>query len=91
VHCAIPNGALKEVIVAIRPEDVFLSREPTGRNNEYPAELVSQLFLGDITLYHLSAKGKNLRGKTAGADQQLEPGRSLYVRFPAEKLKIFPK
>jgi iron(III) transport system ATP-binding protein len=91
VNCAIPNGTVKDVIVAIRPEDVSLSRVPSGLNNEFPAELVSQLFLGDITLYHLSAKGKNLRGKTAGSDQQLEPGRSLYVRFPPEKLKIFPK
>jgi iron(III) transport system ATP-binding protein len=91
VTCAVPNGTVKEVIVAIRPEDVFLSREPSGLSNEFPAQLVSQLFLGDITLYHLSAEGKHLQGKTAGADQQLEPGRSLYVRFPAEKLKIFPK
>ena len=79
------------MIVAIRPEDVSLSREPSGLKNEFPAQLVSQLFLGDITLYYLSAKGKNLRGKTAGTDQQLEPGSSVYVRLPREKLKIFPK
>jgi ABC-type Fe3+/spermidine/putrescine transport system ATPase subunit len=91
VNCAVPNGMVKEVIVAIRPEDVSLSRKPSGLNNEFPAELVSQLFLGDITLYHLSAKGKHLRGKTAGTDQQLEPGSSIYVRLPGEKLKIFPK
>jgi iron(III) transport system ATP-binding protein len=91
VNCTVPNGTVKEVIVAIRPEDISLSREPSGLSNEFPAQLVSQLFLGDITLYYLSAKGNNLRGKTAGADQQLEPGGSIYVRFPAEKLKIFPK
>lgn len=91
VSCAVPNGTVKEVIVAIRPEDVSLSREPRGLNNEFPAELVSQLFLGDITLYYLLAKGKNLRSKTAGTDQQLEPGSSVYVRFPGEKLKIFPR
>jgi iron(III) transport system ATP-binding protein len=91
VTCAVPNGTVKEVIVAIRPEDVSLSREPSGLNNEFSAKLVSQLFLGDMTLYHLSAQGKSLRGKTAGADQQLAPGNSIYVRFPAEKLKIFPK
>ena len=90
VNCAVPNG-VKEVIVAIRPEDVSLSREPSGLTNEFPAQLVSQLFLGDITLYHLSAKGKNLRGKTAGTDQQLEPGSAIYVRLPREKLKIFSK
>lgn len=91
LNCTVPNGTVNEVIVAIRPEDVSLSREPSGLNNEFPAQLVSQLFLGDITLYYLSAKGKNLRGKTAGTDQQLEPGSSVYVRLPREKLKIFPK
>jgi len=91
LRCAIPNGVVGEVIVAIRPEDVSLSREPSGCANEFSAQLVSRLFLGDITLYHLSATGNKLRGKTAGTDRQLEPGSSIYVRLPAEKLKIFPK
>jgi iron(III) transport system ATP-binding protein len=91
LNCVIPNGVTGEVIVAIRPEDVSLSREPRGCTNEFPAQLVSRLFLGDITLYHLSVNGKKLRGKTAGMDRQLEPGSSIYVRLPAEKLKIFPK
>jgi ABC-type sugar transport system ATPase subunit len=87
----VPKGTAKEVIVAIRPEDVSLSREPSGLSNEFPAQLVSQLFLGDMTLCYLSANGTKLRGKTAGLDQQLEPGSSIYVRFPTEKLKIFSK
>ena len=91
IHCTIPNGTAKEVVVAIRPEDVALLHDPSGRDNEFPAQLISQLFLGDITVYHLSVNGKKLRGKTAGLDRQMEPGSSLYVRFPAEKLKIFPK
>jgi len=91
VSCAVPNGTPKEVIVAIRPEDVSLSREPSGLSNEFPAQLVSQLFLGDMTLYYLSANGKKLCGKTSGLEQQWEPGSSIYVRFPTEKLKIFPK
>ena len=91
VSCAVPNGTPKEVIVAIRPEDVSLSREPSGLSNEFPAQLVSQLFLGDMTLYYLSANGKKLCGKTSRLEQQWEPGSSIYVRFPTEKLKIFPK
>jgi iron(III) transport system ATP-binding protein len=91
VSCTVPNGTAKEVIVAIRPEDVSLSRESSGLSNEFPAQLVSQLFLGDMTLCYLSANGKKLRGKTAGLDQQFEPGSSIYVRFPTEKLKIFPR
>jgi ABC-type Fe3+/spermidine/putrescine transport system ATPase subunit len=79
-------------------EDLYHSPESRsvgeflGSMNEFPgmAQLVSRLFLGDITLYHLSAHGIKLSGKTAGVDTQLEPGSSVYVRLPAEKLKIFP-
>jgi iron(III) transport system ATP-binding protein len=91
VNCAVPKGGAKEVIVAIRPEDVALSRDSRGLSNEFPAQLISQLFLGDITLYHLSAGGKKLRSKTTVMDPRVESGCSIYVRFPAEKLKIFPK
>jgi iron(III) transport system ATP-binding protein len=91
VECELPNGAAKEVIVAIRPEDVAVSREASGLNNEFPAELLSQLFLGDITVYHLSVHGTKLRGKTTQTDRQLVAGSKVHVRLPAEKLKIFPK
>src|SRR5213594_2050119 len=35
VHCAVPNGAPTDVIVAIRPEDLCLSCDPSGSNNEF--------------------------------------------------------
>jgi iron(III) transport system ATP-binding protein len=91
VECELPNGAAKEVIVAIRPEDVTVSRGASGLINEFPAELLSQLFLGDITVYHLSVHGTKLRGKTTQTDRQLAAGSKVHVRLPAEKLKIFPK
>jgi iron(III) transport system ATP-binding protein len=91
LHCAPPNGASKEVIVAIRPEDVSISPLCSGQNNEFPAQLTSRLFLGDLTLYHLSASGTKLRAKTAGVDTQLQPGSCVYVRLAPEKLKIFSK
>jgi iron(III) transport system ATP-binding protein len=91
VHCTPPAGASKELIVAIRPEDIALSREPSGQKNEFSAQLLSRLFLGDITVYDLSANGQKIRGKTAGIDRRLEPGNSVYLRLPAEKLKIFQR
>jgi iron(III) transport system ATP-binding protein len=90
LHCVLPAGVSKNVIVAIRPEDILLAGEPSGQNNEISAELVSRLFLGDVTLYHLSAHGVKLRAKTAGVNQRLEPGSSVYVRLPPERLKVFP-
>lgn len=91
VNCAMPGQAGREVVVAIRPEDICLSRESNGLSNEFPAQVVSQSFLGDITLYHLSANGRKMRCKTTTVDQRLQAGNSVHVRFPAEKLKVFPK
>jgi iron(III) transport system ATP-binding protein len=91
VQCAVPAGISKEVIVAIRPEDIALLPAPSGCNNEFPAQLVSQLFLGDITVYHLTAQGKQIRGKTTNVDRQLSAGSNVYVKLPCEKLKIFPR
>jgi iron(III) transport system ATP-binding protein len=90
LNCALPNR-VKEVIVAIRPEDVALSRESTGVSNEFAAEIESKTFLGDITIYNLSINGTKLRGKTTQADRELTAGSKAHARLPAEKLKIFPK
>jgi iron(III) transport system ATP-binding protein len=90
LDCALPNGA-KEVIVAIRPEDVAVSRERSGAPNEFAAELESRTFLGDITVYNLAINGTKLRGKTTQSDGELTAGSKAHVRLPADKLKIFPK
>ncbi len=76
------------------PSDLRTSRcreSPAAQKNEFSAQLLARLFLGDITVYDLSANGQKIRGKTAGVDRRLEPGNSVYVRLPAEKLKIFPE
>jgi iron(III) transport system ATP-binding protein len=91
VHCTMPHQPGKDVVVAIRPEDIRLARERNDLSNEFPAQVVSQLFLGDITLYHLSANGRKLRCKTTNLDRPLQVGSSVHVRFPPEKLKIFPR
>lgn len=89
--CPASVGRLREVILAIRPEDVTLSRDPSGLSNEFSAQIVSQLFLGDITVYHVSASGKKIRSKTTRVERQLEAGGSVYVRLAPEKLKVFPR
>jgi iron(III) transport system ATP-binding protein len=91
VECALPNGAAKNVIVAIRPEDVAISRVSNGAANEFSAKLESQIFLGDITVYQFSINGVKLRSKTTQAIPNLSAGSSVHVCLPAEKLKIFPK
>ena len=92
VECAIPNGSGPKIVVAIRPEDLILTRQPSGLPNEFAARLVSRLFLGDVTVYQLkSASGKNIRGKTTTDDRELSTEAKTYVRFPKEKIKIFAK
>jgi iron(III) transport system ATP-binding protein len=89
--CAVPEGSPREVLVAIRPEDVHLFGDRGGLDNEFAAQLVSQVFLGDITVYHVLANGKKIRSKTTRVDRQLALGSHIYVLFPPEKLKVFPK
>src|SRR5262249_1250281 len=91
VQCGAPNGPGAEVVVAIRPEDISLSSEPSGLPNEFSARLVSRLFLGDITVYHLTAGGKTMRGKTTTNDRRLEAGGKNFLRVPLDKDKGFPK
>jgi iron(III) transport system ATP-binding protein len=91
LDCPWSDGKVKDVIVAIRPEDVAVLRSPSGLNNEFAARLESRVFLGDITVYNLSINGTKLRGKTTQVDRGLAAGSQVHVRLPAEKLKIFPK
>ena len=91
VQCAIPDGMPQEVIVAIRPEDIQLSAKPYDSSNEFKAQLVSRLFLGDITVCRVSVNGNQMRGKTTDAGTCLELGSTLYVRFPPEKIKVFAR
>lgn len=88
--CSVPSNASKEVIVAIRPEDVCLSRISSGLSNEFAARLASEIFLGDLTVYQLTINGHQLRSKTSQVDQQMRIDGIVYARFPAEKVKIFP-
>ena len=89
IHCSIPSGMPKEVVVAIRPEDVQVSAQPLGLINEFEAELVSRLFLGETTVCGVFSNGIELRGKISNADPSLDVGSKVYVRLPGDKLKIF--
>jgi iron(III) transport system ATP-binding protein len=90
LSCAVPEGMGKDVAVAIRPEEIFVSNSASGGANEFPAALESRLFLGDVTVYHLSAGGAKLTYKTT-ADPGFEPGGRVFVSLPAGKLKVFPR
>jgi iron(III) transport system ATP-binding protein len=85
--CRIPDPKFKSVSIAIRPEELELSAAPSGLENEFGAEVVSSTFLGELTVCDLIVGGKRLRFKST----QSAPAKQIYVRFPAEKLKLFAR
>jgi iron(III) transport system ATP-binding protein len=85
--CRIPDPKFKSVSIAIRPEELELSAAPSGLENEFAAEVVSSTFLGELTVCDLIVGGKRLRFKST----QSAPAKQIYVRFPAEKLKLFAR
>lgn len=89
--CAVPEGSPRDVIVAIRPEDIDLMPSACRADNQFPAELVSHAFLGDITVYHIVVNGQKILAKTTRVDPQLVIGRDVFVCFPSQKLKVFPR
>jgi iron(III) transport system ATP-binding protein len=88
ITCAIPDPKMKNVSVAIRPEEMLLSATSTGSENEFAAEVVSSTFLGELTVCDLLVNGKKLRFKTT---QSAAPAQRFFVRLPADKLKLFAR
>ena len=86
--CAVGDEKLHNVSVAIRPEEMQMTAAPTGLENEFAAEVLSSIFLGELTICDLQVGGKKLRFKTT---QSTAPGRQVYIRLPAEKLKLFAR
>jgi ABC-type Fe3+/spermidine/putrescine transport system ATPase subunit len=88
IICSIPDPQMKNVSVAIRPEEILLSATSTGSENEFAAEMVSSTFLGELTVCDVLVNGKTLRFKTT---QSAAPAQRFYVRLPADKLKLFAR
>ena len=86
--CVISDSNLKNVSVAIRPEELQMATVPTGLENEFTAEVLSSTFLGELTVCDVKVNGKTLRFKTT---QSAAPARLVYIRLPAEKLKLFAR
>ncbi|MGE5059911.1 MAG: ABC transporter ATP-binding protein [Betaproteobacteria bacterium] len=88
ITCAVTDPALKNVSVAIRPEEIQLLPASTGSENEFPAEVLSSTFLGELTVCELLVNGKKLRFKTT---QSADPCARFHIRLPADKLKVFAR
>ena len=78
-----------EVTVAIRPEELRVAASASGLPNELTATVTAASFLGEISLCDLRAQGTKLRFKTTEGVAGLQPGQTVFVRFPPDRLKIF--
>jgi ABC-type Fe3+/spermidine/putrescine transport system ATPase subunit len=86
--CPNTDTCSTNVSVAIRPEELLMSPTATGLGNEFAAEVLSSTFLGELTVCDLQINGKKLRFKTT---QSAASARQVYIRLPAEKIKLFAK
>jgi iron(III) transport system ATP-binding protein len=78
-----------EVMVGIRPEDVKLSNAVNGAENRVEGTVISSTFLGDQIVTEVRINGKVLVAK-AQPDQE-KPAERISVRFPKERLVVFPE
>jgi len=88
LNCALGDGRLGNVSVAIRPEELQMANAPTGLENEFTAEVLASTFLGELTVCDVQINGKALRFKTT---QSTAPAQHVYIRLPSEKLKLFAR
>ena len=86
--CEISDKRLRNVCVAIRPEELQMSAAPSGMANEFAAEVLSSTFLGELTVCEVKVNGKILRFKST---ESAAPARQVYIRLPADKLKLFAR
>ena len=88
LSCPITDPRLTNVSVAIRPEELQMSPTATGLGNEFAAEVLASTFLGELTVCDLQINGKKLRFKTT---QSAASARQIYIRLPADKIKLFAR
>jgi ABC-type Fe3+/spermidine/putrescine transport system ATPase subunit len=80
----------KEVMVAIRPEQIALSNSAAdGKRNVLPVTLQASQFLGDRYEYTV-AVGSESRVLTTPASQPLKPGEKIYLELDPEAITLWP-
>ncbi|HWH80394.1 MAG TPA: ABC transporter ATP-binding protein [Candidatus Binatus sp.] len=86
--CPLADPRLANISVAIRPEELLMSPTATGLDNEFAAEVLASTFLGELTVCDVQINGKKLRFKTT---QSAASAKQVYIRLPADKLKLFAR
>ena len=81
-------GTQKNVVVAVRPEHVRLSRErPPGGSNVFQAKVLNALYLGESIDTEITINGAVLRAR-GHPDLELTIGDTVCVQLPAERCVV---
>jgi ABC-type Fe3+/spermidine/putrescine transport system ATPase subunit len=85
-----PWTAGREVMVAIRPEQISFARSAgDGRCNVLPVTLQASQFLGDRYEYTVAVGGES-RVLTAPAAHPLKPGQQIYLELDPAAITLWP-
>ncbi len=83
-----PHPCGGAVVIGIRPEDVHLTRSSNESENRLEGKVASSIFLGDQIVSELKIGEKTLIAK--GSPDDGEPGKTVEVYLPKERLVVFP-
>jgi len=85
----------KEVCIAIRPEDIFLSKEKTlSAKNILEGKVIDITFLGATIRFHVDINGKIVMADkivSALENMKFQSGDEVFVRIEPENCVIFPR
>jgi len=85
----------KEVCIAIRPEDIFLSKEKTlSAKNILEGKVIDITFLGATIRFHVDINGKIVMADkivSALENMKFQSGDKVFVRIEPENCVIFPR
>jgi ABC-type sugar transport system ATPase subunit len=83
---AIQDGS--ELILGIRPEDVYIQTTPA--DDGFECQLVMMEALGSENIHHLQRGSLGIVSRTSPADVYPE-GRTVWVTFESEGIRLFDR
>ena len=82
--CAVGS----DVLVAIRPESMILSRESAGRSDAMPCVVETDAFLGTFMEYRVRLAGQHLRVRMPPTSDVFNRGDNAYVNIPKDSCVV---
>ena len=78
------------VTLAVRPEAIQLSREPTRRENEFYGQIVSRALVGTMVEYEVAVGDRTLTvvQLNVGVGASFRWGEGIYVHIPADQIAV---